>query len=201
MTSTDFFPEMLKNAVRVLDHPFRLKIIGALYDQPPFSLQELQAFINEHDKGRMVYHLNELQKSAFIKIYFQGETDSEENLYYSLNKFGKDVVDSLKSILQPTKYSPPVIIENIISEDGKKYLSSIRFGFKTPESSTAKQNEDDIRTSTISSPVQNTWNKFHSDGDTSNSKIQDSPIFIKKDIFAKLIQEHLSRHDKDSIKQ
>jgi len=48
MASTDFFPEMLKNAVRVLDHPFRLKIIGALYNQPPFSLQELKAFINDY---------------------------------------------------------------------------------------------------------------------------------------------------------
>lgn len=195
MASTDFFPEMLKNAVRVLDHPFRLKIIGALYEQPPFSLRELQTFINEHDKGRMVNHLNELQKSAFIKIYFQGETDSEENLYYSLSKFGKDVVDSLKSILQPTKYSPPVVIEDIISEDGKKYLSSIRFGFKASESSTAKQNEDDIRTSTISSPVQNAWNQPPAEEVTSNQIIEISSIFANKEIFTKLLKDRFNRQD------
>jgi predicted transcriptional regulator len=96
------FPQEIKDAIKGLDNSKRWKIIECLIENGETSFSKLMKELNIHNKGILTFHLEILSRSGLVRRYEKIGKDTGEKSFYDISSFGRIMVNSLGSTLDPS---------------------------------------------------------------------------------------------------
>ena len=104
------FPEQIKYTVGTLGHPKQWRILELLIsNDDKLSYKELESVLVKDDESKddFDYHLNELEKSGWIKnkSCIGADLDDKYNSNYYITVFGSKLLDGIMSSLKRSAYN------------------------------------------------------------------------------------------------
>jgi predicted transcriptional regulator len=94
------FPQILKEAIKGLDNESRWEIVEYLIKNGETSYSVLLKSLKINNKSKLTFHLTTLSKSAIIERYEILGNKTNEESFYDISSFGKNVINGLMSALK-----------------------------------------------------------------------------------------------------
>ncbi len=122
-------PVEIKRAVTGLDHDERWRIVDMLLRQGEIRYAVLQRAL-EIKKGSLTYHLDQLMLAGLVDNYSREKFQGPYESWYSLSRFGIDIINNLMATLEITPAIEP-------ARQAKGTMDYQPVTVKTPEAETA----------------------------------------------------------------